>query len=441
MTTAASYSIESVTLSSSRMVQDIVLQSVTDIEIYEHIDLPFLTGKIAFTDAYRTVDRMDFQGNEYCTIRINVDQSGDETIEKRFVVESLLTSAKVNQTTEVVQFSLYEDVLYHSQLLNVNRGYSGNPLDMLQSISTEYLNKKLDVIPDFVDVFQKSMKLVVPNMRPLDAMLWIKNRMTTSAGVPSYMFSSFALDRLFYTDLESVLNSDPINKNTPFFYGPSPDMVRDKTEKIQYLPIHSYTYDDTDKMYDIIGKGLVGAEYQYYDALSGRLHKRKFNYENETVQKLNTPRQLNNAYAPNIEMLDKTIQEHTSRRITQISGAGVYNLGATHIKSFAEEENAENNILKVNSRALKTHLMKAPMTIRVPGEGFLIPGEHRTIGNVLRVLFIANTSMSQTNMPVDVKKSGDYLMYATKHSFTQERYNIHVTLAKLANYKEDNIPV
>ena len=438
--TTARYTIESVTFSSSRMVEDVPIRSVTDIEIYEHIELPFVTAKIAFTDAYRFVDRLDFQGNEYCTIRIKTANE-EEVFEKRFVVESFLNSTKVNQTTEVVQLSLYEDVLYHSQLQNVNDPYAGNPLDILQEISNTYLGKNITQVPDTLDLFQKSMKLVVPNLNPLDAMLCIKNRMTTSTGVPSYLFSTFALDQLYYTDLETVLNAGPINRTYPFFFGSSHEFIRDKGEKIQYMPIDSYTYENTEKLFDIIGKGLVGAEYQYYDALTGKLEGKTFDYEKDVVRRITTTTDKNNSYAPNVQMLDKPIQEHKAKRITQITGAGVYNLGSTHVKSFGEEENAESNILKVNSRALKTHLMKAPLTIRVPGEGFLIPGEHRTIGNVLRVLFMANTSMSQGNMPLDIKKSGDYWMYATKHAFTQERYNIHITLAKLADYKEDNIPV
>lgn len=439
--TTARYTIESVTFSSTRMVENLPIRSVTDIEIYEHIDLPFVTAKVAFTDAYRIIDRMDFQGHEYCTIKIKTANEDEDPFEKRFVVESVLDSTKVNQTTEVVQLSLYEDVLYHSQLQNVNDPYAGNPLDIIQEISNAYLGKRITSLPNAVDLFQKSMKLVVPNLNPLSAITWIKNRMTTAVGVPSYLFSTFALDDLYYTDLETILNTGPINKNAPYFYGPNHEFIRDKGESVQYMPIHSYTQSDTEKLFDIIGKGLVGAEYQYYDALTGRLETKKFNYEKDVVSKLQQDRDKNYSYAPNIQMMDKSIEEHTSRRITQITGAGVYNLGTTKVKSFGEEENAESNILKASSRALKTHLMKSPMTIRVPGEGFLIPNEHRTIGNVLRVLFMANTSMSQTNIPIDIKKSGDYLMYATKHVFTQERYHIHITLAKLADYKEDNLPI
>jgi len=357
------------------------------------------------------------------------------------LIASMLSSDKVNQTTESVQLSLYEDVVYHSRLQNVNNGYAGNPLDIIKEISNEYLQKDIGVIPEQVDLFQKSMKLVVPNLSPIDAMLWIKNRMTTSVGGPSFLFSTLALDKLYYTDLETVMNAGPINQSYPFFYGPSAKIVRDKGEDIHFMPIQSYSYKNTEKLYDVIGDGLVGAEYQYYDALSGKLMKKDFNYEKDVVTKLSSTSDKTNSFAPNVEMLDKNVQEHKSRRITQISGAGVYNLGASHVKSFGEEEDASSNILKASSRALKAHMMKAPMTILVPGEGFLIPDEHRTIGNVLRVLFMANTSLSKDKAPIDVKKSGDYLMYATKHIFAQERYSLQITLAKLNDYKEDNIPL
>lgn len=438
--TTARYTLERVTISSSRLYQDLDLRSVTDIEIYEHIELPYVTANIAFADAYRIVDRLDLQGNEYCTIKIKTDND-DKSIEKRFVIASQLTSEKVNQTTEVVHFSLYEDVVYHSQLQNVNNGYAGSPLNMIKEISSEFLQKNISVIPDNIDLYQNAMKLVVPNLHPIDAMLWIKNRMTTAVGGPSFLFSTLALDNLYYTDLETVMNTDPINKSYPFFYGPSTKVIRDKGDATHFMPIQGYSYKNTEKLYDVIGKGLVGAEYQYYDALSGRVMKKDFDYEKDVVSKLVSPDGKTNSFAPNVEMMDKNVQEHKARRITQIGGAGVYNLGAIKAKSFGEEEDAQAHILKASSRALRTHLMKAPMTILVPGEGFLIPDEHRTIGNVLRVLFMANTSLDKTNIPIDTKKSGDYLMYATKHVFSQERYNLQITLAKVNDYKEDNIPL
>ena len=265
--------------------------------------------------------------------------------------------------------------------------------------------------------------------------------MTTSVGGPSFLFSTLALDNLFYTDLETVMNTAPINKTYPYFYGPSTKVIKDKGAEIHFMPIQSYSYKNTEKLYDVIGKGLVGAEYQYYDALSGRVMKKDFNYEDDVVVKLSSPDGKQNSFAPNVQMMDKNVQEHKARRITQIGGAGVYNLGAVKSKSFGEEEDAQAHILKASSRALRTHLMKAPMTILIPGEGFLIADEHRTIGNVLRVLFMANTSLDTTNIPIDTKKSGDYLMYATKHIFSQERYNLQITLAKVNDYKEDNIPL
>jgi len=57
----ARYTLDSVTISSSRMYEDLDLRSVTDIEIFEHIELPYITANIAFADAYRIIDCIDVE--------------------------------------------------------------------------------------------------------------------------------------------------------------------------------------------------------------------------------------------------------------------------------------------------------------------------------------------------------------------------------------------
>ena len=65
------YIIESVIINSTRMLEPFDINGlVSDIEIFEHIDMPYLTGQVAFTDTFRLYDRLDFQGAEYCIIKM-----------------------------------------------------------------------------------------------------------------------------------------------------------------------------------------------------------------------------------------------------------------------------------------------------------------------------------------------------------------------------------
>ena len=68
------------------------------------------------------------------------------------------------------------------------------------TVSPNVLRKEVEEI--FSDVYQKQIKVIIPNMTPIDAMIWLKNRGTTSEGYPTYLFSSFTLNRFIYADLK-----------------------------------------------------------------------------------------------------------------------------------------------------------------------------------------------------------------------------------------------
>jgi len=433
------YVLYSVKLNSNRAIEPVdLVGSVTDIEIYEHLDMPFLTAKMVFIDSLRIMDRFDFQGGEYVTIAIKPDPESNP-VEKTFTIESVLNTTKTNETTEVVTLSLFEDILFKSNFKNVNKAYSGNPIDMMNEISQEFLNVNVKAAGD--PVFQKSMKVIIPNMDPLKAMSWLKNKTTTGDGAPGYLFSTYGIKDLLYVDLYTLLTKTPINIRKPFFYGASSYSQEDEETSPMYVPIHSYTYENTENMFKLISDGYVGAEYQFYDALTGRNPmKHNFNFEKDVVDVLPETDGMTFAFPIDMMIDEIKLQEAKSQRITQITSAGVYNEGVHKYKSYDEEEDAAAHSKKIIGKALKAHMLKAPITIRVPGQGFLVPNINMTIGNVIRILFSVNRPASGSEPKIDIKKSGDYVIYAAKHVFSANRYDIHLTCGKIKNFKSDSWP-
>jgi|SRR6056300_356710 len=435
------YSLESVLIYSSRSTMPVeIANDVSDIEIYEHIDMPFLTAKLALVDSMRLMDRVDFQGAEFVVIKIKPSIDSQKSITKRFVVEVVMDHIKTNETSEFVTLSLYEDILYKSNYKNVNKAYSGEPFDILNLISEEYLDREIIKVGE--SAFQKDMKVIIPNLDPLKAIAWVKNRMTTSDGVPQYVFSTLGVeDKLFFGDLLTMMESEPVNNNKPFMYVGSPNIPDDFQKGNNYLPIHSYNEGDKQNMFRMIQTGYIGSSYQFYDAFTSRVLKHNFNYKADVIDKLPSTRDQSYNFSE-FEIDGDVLNQQPSRVITQISGSGAYNIGAGSMKSYNEEKNIADHNKKIIGKALKTHLLKTPVTIRVPGQGFIKTDTNMTIGNTIRLYFLNNKPAQKTKTNNwDMKKSGDYLVYATKHSFTSERYDIHLTCAKLKDYTSDAVIV
>jgi len=437
------FTIESVTINSSRQVEEVNITGlVSDITIYENMDMPFLTGELAFIDDKRLLERLDIVGGEFITITLTTKQGG-EPLTKRFCVERLDNATKVNERSEAIILTLIEDIGFISNFKNVNRGYDGNPIDILNKISTDYLGVDTLYLHETVQ-FQRDMKMIVPNMHPIEAMMWIKNRLTDDAGYPAYLFSTLHLEGLKVGVLSDLIDQTPLNKRQPFIYGANAsvgnDILIDK-QNFNPLPIEDYSYDDKAKMFNLIHDGVVGAKYQFYDALTGRIDYHDFSFLDDVAANY-----LDQARQPTIpqglEFDEVNIANSTSRVISRVTSSGAYNNGMESRKTIDEENNIANYKKRLTAYAMKKHLQESGnITIRVKGSGFLSPGAHKTIGNVYRILFFANRAVQENEIPIDKKKSGDYMVHSIKHVFGNERYDVHLTGCKLQHMKQDVVSV
>ena len=76
------------------------------------------------------------------------------------------------------------------------------------------------------------------------------------------------------------------------------------------------------------------------------------------------------------------------------------------------------------------------ISITVPGLHCMPQGNdgNKTIGRVISFISLGDIQQSD-NEPIDRRRSGDYLIYASVHSFTQDQYMCKMDLVKLSNFK------
>lgn len=431
------YILESVIINSSRMLEPFnIVGLVTDIEIFEHLDLPYITGQVAMMDTFRLYDRLDFQGAEYCTIIIKQSEKSPP-IEKRFVIDRLLTNKKANEQTDLLMFHIVEDVLFKSNMLNVNKAYTGKPQKIIESIAKQWLSKDIENICS--DIFQDKIRLIVPNLTPLDAMSWVKSRTTTSKGFPTYLFSSFTTEKLIYADLKTLIDGNPINTKAPFIYGVTNTDLEVDAE-FRHVAIKEYNLESTDDLYNIIADGLVGARHTFYSTHTAKGASHKFDVAKDVMENVLEGNDGTKAvaFANDFVFDDVPLQEYTSKNIYQISQSGAYDDATGRFRSYDEDTTESDHAKKIMAKALKSFLLKAPISIRIDGAGFIEGNNHYTTGNIVRILFLANRPNDDGAAKLDLKKSGDYLVYGAKHSFGGARYNIHLKCVKLTTFTDDS---
>lgn len=422
-------------LNSSRAIAPLdLINVISDFEVYEHIDKPYVTGKIVISDAQRIYERFDFQGGETLTIRIQRTQIDTiEPIKKTFIVDEVLNVARGNESSQALVLHLVEERGFLDVLQNVNKAYSGSPLKIIQSIAKDYFDS--EVSSNSEEQAENNLDVIVPNLSPLEAMLWIKNRSTNQDGYPFFLFTTFAMNNYLFYDLGAMLSQKVMNPNTPFIYSQGIELGTGPSRLFQ---VFSYKIKNVENLSSIVNAGYVGAKHNFYDVTTAQHSNISFDIHKdlyEKTEKLNQ-RQTAPLISPNLEYKDKVISDFESRSIHNIFATKTITNG----KTYSESKDRGAHKRRVIGNAMKHLLTKSPIEIIVNGREFLDGSTNYTIGNNIRVIFKA-TQDDNPSSKIDRKLSGDYLIHSARHVFQKEKCYSILLISKIANYVDDTLPV
>ena len=434
------YKIESVLVQSERLNVDVELREVVqDIEIFEHIHKPYLTGFIYLIDNENMFQNIDILGAEKVTVAVKSLREDTIVVKKNFYISKVLNTDKVNDNIQTVAFHITEDISYVSNALNVNRYYSGKATKIIRNIASEFLDKELES----ADTDKQKLSLIVPNLNPIEAMNWICSRSTNRDGYPFFLYSTLVGDKLQFNDLGTLLQTPVMNADVTYKYSSKATKSDDPDTKRRTIFSHKFM-GATEDLIKSIQKGIIGSKYEYIDSLDEKHKSFKF----DVLKDLLLPavdtgaiqaNQPNFAFSDEYKINGKSLNRLDSRTITQVGGSGAYrevDEGAYPL-SYREAANDAEYKLEIISRAMDNMIKKNPLSIITDGIDFLDGDKHVTIGNNLRVEFEASKpDRDGGEEAIDVKKSGDYLIFAARHMFKKERYDVALTCIKLGNYKK-----
>lgn len=428
-----SYELISVSLLSERLENPFELKGImTDLDIFEHLDKPYLTARLVAVDQVGWYEATDILGGETITVVLSSSKDGSIPVSKLFYITS--TEIKqVNSDSQVVIFNLIENIGFVSNLQNVNRHYQNKGSIILEKIASNFLSRVLDKQDDDIN----NLHAIVPNMDPIEAMKWISNRITSRNGFPFYVYSTLASDKLFLRNLGAMISEPVINPGQPFVNHAA------NANTINLVPrsrtIIDHRFETAEDLLTLIAKGLVGAKYEFVDSLNENRRTFSFDIKKDLYDVLKQQGamqgQENPLFAEAYEHDGISFNKYASRKITMFGGSNSHresvqepwNIG------YREEKSTAGYKKQIISRAMDNVLKKAPLTMVVDGGDFIDGDKHSTIGNNIDIQF-TKTSTNKKDAAEDFedrKRSGNYLIYAARHMFKKERYDISLTCVKL----------
>jgi hypothetical protein len=187
--------------------------------------------------------------------------------------------------------------------------------------------------------------------------------------------------------------------------------------------------------------GYVGSQNYFYNSITGNFVDNRgifFNLSEvlNTLKNKNIIRGNQNqfGYASNYEVNGVSFTRIRSVIRTDITPTNTY----VDMNNYSQAADAGRHKLKIVSEALRELIVRNSIDVALPGRNFLNGRYSNTIGNQIRLRFLSTSTASKPGVEqIDTKKSGDYLMYAVKHHFKKERYDVIASCVKLADLNEE----
>lgn len=444
---------------------------VIDIDIFENIEKPYLTGTILLINDNDLYSVFNFNGIQSIRLGFRLPEKNSKAVYKRFYIDKTVQNIKATDRESAILFHMIEDIGYVSEYINVNNVFEGKGSEIIRKVIMSYFDRKVMFVDDVETIEpQHPFKVVVPNLTPLETVNWVLDRMTAEDGSPFYLYSTLSgteISRdklnsgLFLKNWQTMINQ--VNRsNYPFVYSVAETNRGNTSIEEQMFVIQGHHDEESADMTSLNDSGFVNSKFLFHDVNTNTTYipgydEPTVNYgSNRTLPygkrwtakaffekafggtKLSgavTDKYPKEGRIPYNLNISPTTQDDVnplistrpeSRVVAQVFSSATHD---ANFYSYLEGRNDNEHLTKINSKALKNWSMFSPLTFAVPGRLFLNGAVNATIGVKYRLQFISGVGEQAR---IDNHRTGDYLMYAARHVFSRDAgYTVHFTGIKL----------
>ena len=409
-----------------------VTTSISIFEIFENIEKPYLTGNVIMRDDMRFYDGVKINGTELCEITLSQPALDAVPVTLRFVIQYVKGTQKVGDQVEMIDFRIVEQTAFTSSIHQFSKSYQGTPEQIIQNICKDHLS--VDVDMPKIKCSQSPMKVIIPYMNPYQACAWILERMSTSDGVPYFLFKTIKDENLQLKSFDEMSREETWNK-LPYTYATSNlTSTSASITSEQIFNVEACTQQHSEGVYDLIKNGSMGSKHTITDLGSGQSETFQHNLS-DTYKSLESIGILEKGIEPSVatgvyETSDGLpLEQMNNRNFHRLISNNTYN----DWKNIYEEFDRASLKVDNTRRVIKKLLNKSSINITVPGLPYLMDEKNRSLGNNIDFIYIANnTSVDTVPDMIDKKRSGKYLVYAARHVFDEnEKHKTHLMGVKL----------
>ena len=424
---------------------------IVELVFFEALDKPYISGQIAISDDAGLFDNLVFSGTERLHIKMltELDETSAETpvMDRSFILTGIDNIVKSSNSgnSSIYVFSFLDEHAFVSKSKHVSRAVRDNLSKEIVTLCGNELGKRVDTgyagenhEEGVFRSVQSNFRGIIPYMHPLEAAVWMTHKATTELGMPFFLYASIHNEDLRFGSLDVMLEQPAWNRDIPFVFSPANTQKQEDANDptLQYFQVQSMRSSKLQNTMKLLMTGSIGSLYAVTDLGTGQTTSQHFN-----VQKL-----LERAHANGViditrqnvyDALYKTpvfeevniggdyLHDTNSQIFHNVVSRGVYG----NKKSLHDEISPSMFLKKIESMAYRNLMFKNMFDVTVPGPGFIKSGG--SVGDKVRINVLNDNNNPESPDQLDGLRSGDFLIYNTRHTFKDTRHDVAMTVFKL----------
>jgi len=399
-----------------------------ELNIYDSMFLPVISGNIIIRDSIGLSGKLLFDGSESILIDISKDKNSDiGKYRKAFRIYKQSDRINDNQNSETFVLHFVSDELMFSDQQRINQNYDLTYSEVVEKILLNYLKVPQNNIGGIYEPTSGIRSIVIPNLRPFDAIEWCTKRALDKQNSPNYVFFQNLVGYNFVS-LSTLLAEKNI-LDVKF-------EIKNQSDKNSIQEISSARYLEVIAQNDSIEKtraGVNAGKFMGFDPMTRIFERKNISYGDHFLS------MKHGNDNPNITTMknrdgQKNDEAFDSKKVVSLFGTA--RQLSNYIKqadptSLSKVEAQENFIFQ--RKAILTNLMGKRVKLVMPGNFQLTSGFNVN-------LEVQNFGKKQKGGDNEDKSlSGKYVIVASRHMIGFEKHETIIEVASSSN-SNDFIP-
>jgi hypothetical protein len=377
-----------------------IREQVANIEFFEDIFSPFITGKVVMSDSQDLLNRMPLIGQELLQVDIETPELPGGKFKGTFYIHKLTERISMGDTKMgyVLHFINTDAVKDKNNSLNsAKKGYCSNIIQDIVAKDPKGLvsTKNLNMTPSM-----NGTRFVCNSWSPMRAIDFVTERAKNTHGIADYVFYENR-DGYNFLGLSELYEQSPIQ-----------EFIDDN---------ESVDGSDTDKSYKKVSKLFMHEGFNFFERLSSGMYINKLSNYDLMTKTYTSENYSGHEMFKSLPSLNK-YPLATSDVIANADAASFNMHTHENMHKGFGDTSVEATLLQRTAQMATTKAFT--VNIEVPGRW------DYTVGKVINLTTFRKESTDKDTDMLDPMFSGNYLISAIGHTVTSKSHTCHMEIFK-----------